>query len=108
MAPSVLGAGLLHSHSTGGCSFLGDRFFCNPGCDWWAYPFDSPEAGTVGDPALDTAAVLRLFGCLRVGANFYTAALAALLLQLSLWNGDVARACTFRRARGAVDGRTVE
>ena len=44
------------------------------------------------DAAVGAAAVLCVLGCVWVGADLYSAALAALVLQLALWDGDAAGA----------------
>ncbi len=42
--------------------------------------------------AVDAAAVLCVLDCVWVGADLYSAALAALVLQLAVWDGDAAGA----------------
>src|ERR1700743_1824566 len=103
MAQPVLGAGVLHANGAGGCGFLGDWFFCNNCCDWRADDFDSPPPGVAGDSALDSVTVLRLLDRLWISADLYSAALAAFVLQLAVWNGVVARAWAVCGACCAVD-----
>ncbi len=52
--------------------------------------------------ALDAAAVLCLLGCVWFGADLYSAAVAALVLQLALWDGDAAGACSVWHDCGGV------
>ncbi len=52
--------------------------------------------------AVDSSAVLCLLGCLWVGADFYSAALAFFLLQLSIWHGAAAGVGAVCVSRGAV------
>ena len=58
--------------------------------------------------AVGAAAVLCLLGCVWFGADLYSAALAALVLQLALRDGDAAGACAVCVFCGAVARGSME
>src|ERR1700733_2505816 len=108
MAQPFLGACLLHAFGAGGRCYLGAWVSGDDRCHWRSDDRDSPQASVTGDSSLDTAAVLCLLGSLWGGADFHPAAVAALVLQLSLRDRDVACPGSFCLARCPVAGRPME
>src|SRR5712691_2827700 len=103
MAQPFLGLRVLHSHGAGGRGFLGD-WLPGFGCGYRRCgSCDSPPTSVAGSSALAAAAVLYLLRRVWLGADLYPAAVAALLLQLSIRNGDAACARTVRLSCGAGD-----
>src|ERR1700727_2294474 len=91
LAQSRLGAPVLHSHRSGRRCVLGDRLCCHGSSARWPRLRHSSPHRTLLVAPLDSTAVLRLFSRLRFGANLYSAAMAALVLQLSLRYGATPR-----------------
>ncbi len=103
MAQPFLGLRVLLSHGAGGRGILGDwlpGYGCgNRRCGSCC----SPPAGVAGSSALAAAAVLYLLRRVWLGADLYPATVAALILQLSIRNGDAACARSIRHSCGAGD-----
>src|SRR5579871_3884967 len=93
MAQSCLGIDSVYAYGAVGCCCLGDWVCCDGRGPCWIGACGSAWVYAGRDSSLVAAGLLRVLGCVWVGADFYSAALAALVLQLAVWNGVVAGAC---------------